>query len=169
MSEDKKRFLPFLPFNVKNTKLLKIILIIILSVILVYVLFGNLFQTTKSEKELDSVEQYVKNLEDKLKETLSNVDGVGKVSVVISVESGMETVLATKTTTTETVSGKETVETPIIVNGKTVVIKNLYPKIVGVLIVAKGGDDIFVMKKIQQATTSLLNININQIEILAMK
>jgi stage III sporulation protein AG len=55
------------------------------------------------------------------------------------------------------------------VNGKTVVVKEMYPKIIGVLIVAEGAGNIGVMTRIQKATTSLLDIEINQIEILTMK
>ena len=80
----------------------------------------------------------------------------------------METVLAMKTTTKENANGIVESETsPIIINGKTVVVKELYPKIVGVLIVSDGAKNISVMNKLQQAAVSLLNININQIEILS--
>ena len=53
-------------------------------------------------------------------------------------------------------------------NGKTVVIKEAYPKIIGVLIVAKGAENFSVMARIQQAVISLLNIDLDQIEILTM-
>jgi stage III sporulation protein AG len=81
----------------------------------------------------------------------------------------METVLATEKTITETNGGKEVVESPIIINGKTVVLKELYPKINGVVIVAEGANNITVMRKIQQATTSLLGVDLGRIEILTMK
>ena len=80
----------------------------------------------------------------------------------------METVLAMKTITTEGVNGKETVTTPIILNGKTVITKEIFPEITGVLIVAKGADKIYVKNKILQATSSLLDVNVNKIEILTM-
>ena len=54
------------------------------------------------------------------------------------------------------------------VNGKPVVLKENYPEIVGVLIVAQGANSISVMKNLQQAAVSLLNINLSRIEILAM-
>ena len=77
---------------------------------------------------------------------------------MITVESGMETVLAMKTTSTETADGNKIEEEPVIVNGKTVVLKEKYPEITGVLIVAEGADNIAVVSKIQRATTSLLEI-----------
>ena len=84
-------------------------------------------------------------------------------------DSGIETVLASKTTITETNGGKETVETPLVINGKTVVIKEVYPKASGVLIVAEGAGNIMVYKRIQQATLSFLDVDLNKIEILTMK
>ena len=63
----------------------------------------------------------------------------------------------------------DTIPLPIIINGETVVLKELYPKIAGVLIVAEGANSISVFSRIQQAAVSLLDININQIEILTMR
>ena len=100
---------------------------------------------------------------------MSKVKGVGKVSVVITIDGGVETVLAYKTTQTKSSDGDiETTTTPVMVNGKTVVLKELFPEIKGVLIVAEGVESISILSKLQQATISLLDININQIEILAM-
>ena len=119
-------------------------------------------------KESEYVQTYVNDLENRLSKTLSKVKDAGKVSIVITVESGMETVLAMNTVTKETSAGIQTETTPLIINGKTVVVKELYPKITGVLIVAEGAKSITVMNKLQQATISLLDINIDQIEILSM-
>ena len=151
-----------------NKKMQYIILICLLAVAFLVFVFGYNKQQVKTMANDDFITNYVDNLEDKLSNVLSKVKGAGKVSVIITVESGMETVLAMKTTTKENLNGKiETETSPIIINGKTVVVKELYPKIVGVLIVAEGAKNISVMSKLQQATVSLLNININQIEILS--
>lgn len=155
--------------KIKSSKKVQyLIIFIVFGIIFLSIIYSTFF-SNKSSDEIVSSSEYVKELEDRLKTTLSSVKGAGKVSVVITVESGMETVIAMKTTTTETVNGKEIVETPILVNGKTVVLKENYPKIIGVLIVAEGAKNIAVLSKIQQATQSLLNINVNQIEILTMK
>lgn len=162
-----KKFFNKLLEKIKTNKKFQFFLITICLLIALVFIFKDVFFQNKNEID-DSVNSYVSNLETRLSQTLSKVDGAGKVSVVITVESGMETVLATKITVTENSYGKETVETPITVNGKTVVVKEMYPKIIGVLIVAEGANKISVMTKIQQAAVSLLDININQIEILAM-
>ena len=153
-----------------NKKVQYIIVAVFLCIILCIVLFGFKEKDTNTVQNDDPISSYVNTLESKLSYVLSNVSGAGKVSVIISVESGMETVLAMQTITKENASGQiETQTSPIIINGKTVVIKQLYPKITGVLIVAEGANSISVMTKLQQATMSLLDIEINQIEILTMK
>lgn len=153
--------------KLKNNKLVKSMIVVLLIIIVLLLTFGGFLGSNKTSST--ETDDYVTLTEKKLTSILTEIDGAGKVSVAITVESGMETVLAMKTTTKETASGKEIEETPIIVNGKTVVLKEMYPKITGVLIVAEGADNISVMKKIQQATISLLDVNINKIEILTMK
>lgn len=167
-AENKKPFSNFFE-KIKNNKFFQygLIIVIILAVVLV-ILITHENKSNVVENKTD-VEVYVSNLEDKLSSLLSEVEGAGKVKVVISVDGGNETVLASKVTVTETANGKERVETPILVNGKTVVLKELYPKIVGVLIVSEGAKNLMVLSKIQQATVSLLDVNVSQVEILAMK
>lgn len=156
--------------KIKSNKKIQfgIIIALLLIIIILFILPINTNQS-KDTKVLSNVDVYVNSLETRLENTLAKVSGVGKVSCVITVESGMETVLAMKTTTTINSSGTETVETPIVVNGKTIVLKELYPKINGVLIVAEGAKNITVMTRIQQATQSLLDIGPDKIEILSMK
>ena len=151
--------------KIKNNKILSYVLIAIL--LIGAVLFFTFFGTNKNDTEVESVD-YVTRLERRLEEALSKVEGAGKVKVVITLESGMETVLAYKTIKTETANGIEIEETPILVNGKTVTLMEKYPKINGVLIVVEG-NSIGVRSRIQQATTSLLDVNLSQIEILTMK
>ena len=153
----------------KNKKIQYFIIATILCLSVIFLVVN--FKTDQvGENNSTFIDNYVSNLESKLATTLSSVKGAGKINVVITVESGMETVLAMKTTTTINENGKkEIVETPILVNGKTVVLKENYPKIIGVLIVCEGADNIMTLSKIQQATVSLLNINLEQIEILSMK
>lgn len=168
MSENKNFSTNNFLSKLKNNKKIQLLLIVILLVLAFFLFFGDLF-VNKNSNENNIVSDYVDNLEKKLTKTLSAVEGAGKVSVIITVKSGMETVLASETVIKETDSLRETTQTPLIINGKTVVLKELYPEISGVLIVAEGADKIVVMQKIQQAAMSLLDVNINQIEILTMK
>ena len=108
--------------KIKNSKRLKIIFIVIAIIICLSLTLTSFRDVETNQENVDVVNTYVNNLQAKLEKTLSKVKGVGKVSVVITIDSGMETVLASKITINETQSGKETIETPITVNGKTVVV-----------------------------------------------
>ena len=156
--------------KIKTDGKTRFVLIAACILLLILIVGINFFQKkTQNTVSADAVAEYVDGLERKLEKLLNEVDGAGKVSVAISVESGMETVLAMTTTTKETSAGRETVSTPVMVNGKTVVLKEVYPKISGVLIVAEGAGKISVYNKIQQAALSLLDVKASQIEILTMK
>ena len=152
-----------------NKKIQYAVIGAMLIIVLLIFLFGFKVEEEQIVYTQDEITTYVTNLENKLSKTLSEVAGAGNVKVIITVESGKETVFAMKTTTKEGINGVESETSPIIINGKPVVVKELYPKIIGVLIVAKGANNISVMNRLQQATISLLDINLNQIEILTMK
>lgn len=152
----------------KNKKIQYILIVAILAIMVVFFVFDFDGEDNTTINQNDVANEYVLQLENKLSKCLSQVKDAGKVSVVISVESGMETVLAMDTITKETSSGTETQTTPIVINGKTVVVKEMYPKITGVLIVAEGAKNLSVMNRLEQATISLLDIDINQIQILSM-
>ena len=154
--------------KLKDNKKIQYLIIGICFCLIIILLFSSSIISKNTSNQVTSIDEYVNNLEKRLVKTLSKVEGVGDVSVVITVESGMETVLANKTITTNSNGNVVVEESPIIVNGKTITVMEKYPEIIGVLIVCEGANNIAVMRKIQQATISLLDINVNQIEILSM-
>lgn len=155
--------------KLKGKKWIEYLFLGVLSIILIVVFLSAIGKEEKKDI-VSTIDGYVTNLEYRLSTALSQVDGAGSVTVVITVESGMETVLATEKTVTENPDKSVTTsETPIIINGKTVVLMEKYPKIVGVLIVAQGADNFAIMNKLQQATVSLLDIDISKVEILSKK
>ena len=155
--------------KIKSNKKIQTIIIAVLSVVLVIIFISSFKKTETASVEESQISDYVLRLENRLESALTKVEGAGNVSVVITIESGMETVLATEKTVKQIGSTVETTESPVIINGKPIVLKEMYPKIIGVMIVAEGANNISVLSRIQQATVSLLDININQIEILTMK
>lgn len=124
----------------------------------------SLSSSTQSASD-GSAEAYVQMLENKLSTELSKIKGAGKVSVIISVERGVKSELATQTDAT----GGENTQEPIIVNGKPIILGELYPEIRGVVIVAQGGDKLSVKMSILNAARVFLNVDANKIEILTMK
>ena len=107
-------------------------------------------------------------LENKLCNVLSKISGVEEVSVLISLESGFSYEYAMDTETTTSGSGSSTtLETTIIIDGEPVVVKENYPVIKGVVIVAKGSENFSVKMDILEAVTTVLEIDESDITILS--
>ena len=161
--------------KVKGIRHFEIYLVLILGLI-VCVLYFSFFvdkntNDTKSEistGEFSSTEEYVDLLENKLCNVLSKISGVEEVSVLISLESGFSYEYAMDTETTTSGSGSSTtLETTIIIDGEPVVVKENYPVIKGVVIVAKGSENFRVKMDILEAVTTVLEIDESDITILS--
>lgn len=142
-------------------------LILIALAIVAVIIFMGTFSSGEAQSTQETVSTYVDNLERKLESCLSKVKGAGKVEVIISVSSGMQTVFATEKTYQS--SKGETVEGPIIVNGKPIVTMEAYPEISGVVIVAEGAGNLSVKVDLLNACQTFLSISNEKIQILSMK
>ena len=105
--------------------------------------------------------------EARLEEILSQIKGVGKVSVMITYNSGAETEIAydTNSSITRRESGDNVINTEetndcdaVMSSGKPFVKRYLYPEIKGVVVVAEGGGDILVKQRIQEAVMTSLGL-----------
>ena len=154
---------------IKKHKYLQYLFLGILSLIIIFLVAGSSVNTSQETTKTSGViDAYVIDLQDRLSKTLSKVEGVGKISVIITVDGGMETIVAVETVTKTSGDSVTVTETPVLVNGKTVVLSEKYPEVIGVVIVAQGADSISVKNELTNATVSLLNINSKQIKILTM-
>lgn len=176
--EDKKNYYNFL-----------VILFIGLLLIFVGSSFFNIekpktIQQTNSYSTINDLKlSYEENLEAKLEETLSYVYGVGKVKVMISFENGKEIVTkndfsketsdiveeASNGDKRQTKNYNQSSTTVKIDGDSPLIVKEINPKILGVVIVAEGGGDINVKNNLINATKALLNVDIHKIEVLKMR
>ena len=169
--------------RLKNIKHFEIIIVVVFCAILLLI-YSSTFSSTKSEKNTLTAlttEEYAEYLENKLSNVLSQINGAGNVSVMVTLACGVEYVYATNATeetTSQTNNGVTTTQTTtteeiILVSqsGKDspLVIKENLPKVSGVLIVSSGASNISVMLELQKAVMALLEINAEDIEILVGK
>ncbi len=123
-----------------------------------------------STETYSSAEEYVDILENKLCNVLSKVSGVEEVSVVITLECGFTYEYATDSETNTVISGGTettiTTETVILVSGEPIVVKQNYPVIKGVVIVAKGAENFSVKMNLISAVETVLQIDQDKIIIL---
>lgn len=114
--------------------------------------------------------EYVDYLENKLCNVLGKITDVGKVSVIITLESGFSYEYATNSETKTTISGGNettiTTDTVILVSNEPVVVKEIYPVIKGVVVVADGAKNFAIKMNILTAVETVLEIESNRITIL---
>lgn len=186
-----------------NKKLLLNLAIIILAGILLMLIsdiVGNLTKKKAPVKDSGNVEvntnsalpvsktgnDYEDTLKNDLASTLSQIQGVGRISVMIYFETGEESVPGVnknnnskKTEEKDTEGGtRNTIED---VNGETTVIlnkgsdtepfivKKVKPKIGGVMIVAEGADNIAIKEQLLNSVRTLLNIPASKVAVMTMK
>lgn len=141
-------------------------LMIAAAAIIVLILFGSSFVKTQTKKDYD-VNDYVDMLETKLSDRLSELDGAGKVNVIISVKSGMRSEIATEKQVGGI--GDRTTETPVLISGKPLVLGEIYPEICGVIIMAKGAENVKVRLSLIMATQTFLDVSSDKIQVLPMR
>lgn len=141
-------------------------LMIAAAAIIVLILFGSSFVKTQTEKDYN-VNDYVDMLETKLSDRLSELDGAGKVNVIISVKSGMRSEIATEKQVGGI--GDRTTETPVLISGKPLVLGEIYPEICGVIIMAKGAENVKVRLSLITAAQTFLDVSSDKIQVLPMR
>lgn len=155
--------------KLKKLKIIKfeyiVVILLCFAVLLtVYFTFGSNAESSSGETE---TERYIASLERKLENALSKAKGAEGVSVVITVESGIKTEIAQDVKTVNDNGKITTTSTPITVSGKPLVLRELYPEITGVVIVAKGADNITVKMSLLDAATTVLGVSCDKIQILS--
>ena len=149
------------------------VLIILLCALLVLALFlptESVFNDIFSSNSTTVVDaEYSEKLEQKLKNILTEISGVGNVSVAITLLSNENEILAKNTEIIEENGVTKTTETVVTVNGKPYVTGVENPIINSVIIVCDGADDISVKMKISEVVSSALSVPFENIKIYKKK
>ena len=108
-------------------------------------------------------------LEEKLSQTLSQVEGAGRVTVTLTVKNGMERVLASDRTTSVTERGSSVEEETVLAGSggarEPVLLTRRYPTFQGALVVCQGGDDAEIRLVLTQAVSSLTGLGADRITV----
>ncbi len=111
----------------------------------------------------------VEALEARLGEVLSKVDGAGDVSVVLTVRSGMERVLATDTSVEQSEGEHSREETTVVISTgsgqEAVLVAQHYPTFQGALVVCRGGGDPEVRLLLTRAVSALTGLGSDRITV----
>ncbi|MDR1150669.1 MAG: hypothetical protein LBJ93_03545 [Clostridiales bacterium] len=128
-----------------------------------------------NDKTLDTSinsDRYDQILERRLENLLSNVNGVGKINVMITLANSKEIVIAQDTNVHEIYKNEDIREIKqeskkILLENKTpIILKEIEPIIQGVVIVTEGADNINVKSELIKSIQALLNLEAHKIKIL---
>ena len=166
-------------FTKRNIKIICLAIIGVVGLLVVVGVFDSngddITSLEQSSSTYLSTLDYCRELESKLQSLIENVDGAGKVKVMISVDGSPEIIYASdKSETNSTnMSGSSTstnTSSPIIVEvgGKSsalILTENL-PKVKGVIVVSSGAGNVAVKLNILNAVSTLLGISSDQVSVL---
>lgn len=171
-------------------------LFIILLVSIIFLIVANIFLDSNKKETEYAIDEYPKEynydiehdysnyLEKKLVNILSNLNGVGKVKVMITLEDSIEKIAAANTTTTteNTIENdseggtrevhREDVTVQVVTKGNDdslLVVKEVKSTIQGVIVVAEGADDPMVMETLYEAVKTVLGIRGNKVQVYSSK
>lgn len=136
-------------------------------------LFTKNDNKTEATDENASYTAYSDELEKKLCDVISSIDGVGECKVMITLENSKESVYATDEENKNDDNSSSSKDEYVIYdsdNGEApVLIKEYYPKIQGVTVVCSGGDNVAVKETVINTVTSLFDISTNRVSVSKIK
>ena len=142
--------------KLKNNKVIIVILII-------GVIF--LFLPDAPEEGADYDYNYEKELTEKTKSILEEIEGAGRVSLVISFYDKGKTVPLTDKSESREAINEKTVST----SGKVALLKEEYPSVRGVVVVCDGGENEGVRENIINAVSALTGAPFHNIKVFKME
>ena len=99
-------------------------------------------------------------LEQQLSDLIAQVEGAGKTTVMVTLESGEETIYALDTLSGQT----QEQQTHVLLDDGTALAQTVCtPRVCGVAVVCEGGDDITVIKRITDLVSVVLGLSTNRI------
>ena len=127
-----------------------------------------------TEEEVFDLEEF----ENKLQAALQKMDGVGKATVVLTLKTGSERILATDPTVSyrtssrgeEIESDMDSSETTVIISSgsgtqEAIVVKRLYPEFQGALVICQGGGSAAVRLSVTEAVSAVTGLGSDKIKV----
>ena len=161
--------------RIKNDRKLMIIFLSVAAGIILIVISAAVDGNETAEEpdvcetaEFDESE-YTFQLENKLKEMITLVNGAGRTKVVVTLECDYETVYAKDGSLSKDDNSTDEDSEYIIIDSKEMqsglLLKTVTPKVRGVAVVCEGGDNPYVSNAITEMLSALLDIGVNRISV----
>lgn len=186
-----KKTLDFKSLKEKFTKKTGVIILVVVGIVGVLLIFLSEFinpgNTSSKENTTgnDYAAAYIDKNENRLEEIIGKINGVGRVDVLITVESGVENIYETDNKnsdervenqgqSSQTQINTDIESSHVIIDSKTggqeaLLTKQLEPKIKGVVIVCDGGNSAEVKENIIHSVSTALGLPTNRISVNKMQ
>lgn len=117
-------------------------------------------KTPQAEAGGWQAEEYRQQLEQQLEELISQMEGAGRTKVMVTLETGEETIYAMDTQSGQTQSE----QTHVLLEDGTALAQTVcLPRVCGVAVVCDGGGDVRVAARITELVGALLDLSSNRI------
>lgn len=164
-------------FTGKNLKITILVILFLVIVILYFSVKTNSSSddsTVSNSTYYTSTLEYCEEIELKLEKVLAQINGVGQVSVMVTVDGSPKYCLASNTDNKSSSTSNGTTTTtssnPIILDGlngsNPLILTEELPKVKGVIVVATGASMIDIKLDILNAVSTLLDISTDKISVL---
>lgn len=164
-----------------------VLAVLIIGAVLILIPFGG--DTNGNDTSLQEGEAIIQNdvyslneMEDKIAEVLSQIEGAGDVRVVLTLKTSTERIVAVDEETSDmTSTDGETTENDIDSKTSVVIIstgsssedvvtlKYIYPEYIGALVVAEGAGNSAVSLRLTEAVKALTGLGTDRISVIKMK
>lgn len=165
-------------FSIKKYKYAALLLVVGISLLLLPGSEKEKKEVIQNDPQKENFADYTQQLEDRLCQILSQIRGVGKVEVILTLKQGEEHhYLYDESIRTEAKEGSNVTDTSqktvIFSQGSSydepMITRTDYPLFQGALIVCEGGGDAEIKLQLTQAVSALTNLSSHNITILKMK
>lgn len=152
----------------------KLVLVLILAGVVLLAWPTGGVGSDKAEPEQSAAEEEafsLDELEGRLEQAISRIQGAGKATVVLALDQGVERVLATDTLEEQGEDSRTQEKTTVVYSGKegedVAVLTQYYPSFRGALVVCPGGEDPQVRLAVTQAVSALTGLGSDRITVCA--
>lgn len=165
--------------KIKNIRHIELYIAILLAVVICGVYFAKISNKDNSKQNevttndtnitnFLSSQEYATFLENKLENVLNEIKGAEDVNVMLTIDKGFEYVYLTEEETWTTSNGTQITSSNIVlVDGKPVVIEEIYPTIKGLVVTMKNAENVSTRLNIISVIQTVIDIDASKINILS--
>ena len=147
-----------------------ILLVLLVGIVLLLLPDAPAGEEQATPEEASAIDFSLAQMEEKLEETLSKIEGAGEVTVALTLRTGTRQILAQDMTVSEREGDRSEERSTVVISGGSgregaVALEQLAPQFRGAVVVCPGGDDPAVQLRLVEAVSDLTGLGADKISI----